>query len=83
MTPKKPKPFRRMMDPTQRGDMKAELMRRWYEQNRETWAARHWINAERKGGVADNFCIGMLNEASRILNLSDDDLWRDANWNRN
>jgi hypothetical protein len=72
-----PKRFRRMMDPTARGDMKASLMRRWYEANRESLVDRYGVNAARKGGVADNFCIGMLLEAIRITDLSDDQLYRE------
>ena len=48
------------MDPTSRGDMCAELMRRWYEDNRENW----WDRLGRREECADNFAIGMMNEAA-------------------
>lgn len=66
------------MDPTQRGDMVAALVRRWYETNRESWWDRHRTNAERKGGVADNFMIGLVNEAYRVQHLSDLKLYEET-----
>lgn len=62
------------MDPTSRGDMQADLLRRWYEANRETWWDRHRPGADRKGGHADEWAIGLMNEAYRIGNLSDANL---------
>lgn len=49
------------MDPTARGDMIAESMRRWYEANRETWWERHRPNADRRGAHADGFMLRFLN----------------------
>ena len=51
-------------EPTDDGDTAAEYLRAWYEANRET-------DRERKGkpwdrGIADNFMLGLMNEASRI-----------------
>ena len=62
------------MDQTARGDMEADLMRYWYERNRETWWDRHRPNADRKGIHADEFILGLMNEARRIVELSDDKL---------
>ena len=59
------------MDPTSAGDMRADLMRRWYERNRETWWDRHRPGADRRGYHADEWMLGMMNEAYRIGNLSD------------
>ncbi len=59
------------MDPTSRGDMKAELLRRYYEANRENWWQRYWRRQE----CADEFMIGMMNEAGRITAMSDKELY--------
>jgi hypothetical protein len=65
------------MDPTSAGDMRAELMRWWYEKNRETWWDRHRLSADRKGIHADEWMLGLMNEASRIDNLSDNELCKE------
>ncbi len=62
------------LEPTSRGDMKAVLLRRWYEQHRESFWERHRPNAERKGSVADNFMLGLINEVRRINSLDDVEL---------
>lgn len=51
--------------------MAADLMRRWYEANRETWWDRHRPSADRKGGHADEWMLGLMNEAYRIGDLTD------------
>lgn len=65
------------IEPTARGDVCAELMRRWYERNRESWWDRVRPGGDRRGGHADNFAMSMLGEASRIGNLTDDELLRE------
>lgn len=65
------------LEPTARGDMRAELMRRWYEKNRESAWDRIRPGAPRKSMVADNFMIGMLDEAKNILGLDDEALTRE------
>jgi hypothetical protein len=67
------------MDPTSRGDMCAELMRRWYEKNRESWWDRHkpgiiGAGPDRSGVHADEFMLRLLGEAYRIGKLSDAEL---------
>ena len=62
------------MDPTSRGDMCADLMRRWYEDNRENW----WDRLSRRKECADNFAIGMMNEAVRISKLSDKQIYKET-----
>lgn len=62
------------MDPTSRGDMKADLMRRWYEANRESWWDRCSLSTNQQllsAGCADDFALGIMNEAGRIASLSD------------
>lgn len=52
-----------MMDPTSRGDLIAEKVRRWYEANRETWWDRHRIFApspDRDGTHADEFMLRFI-----------------------
>lgn len=51
-------------DPTADGDTAAEYMRAWYEAHRETDRARKGKPWEL--GLADNFMLGLMNEASRI-----------------
>lgn len=53
----------------------ADLVRRWYEANRETWWDRHRPSADRKGAHADEWAIGLMNEVSRIGNLTDKQLY--------
>jgi len=67
------------IDPTATGDMRAELLRRWYETNRESWWDRHRLNADRRGGHADEWTIGFMNEVHRIGNLSDIQLYGEVN----
>lgn len=62
------------LEPTSRGDMIAELMRSWYEKNRESWWERHKPSAPRKGEVADGFMYDLTREAVRIVNLDDERL---------
>lgn len=55
-----------MLDPTARGDLIAEHVRRWYEANRESWWDRHrpgiWGSApDRSGAHADNFMLRLVN----------------------
>ena len=57
------------LDPTAAGDMRAALLRQWYERNRESFWDRHGPHATRKGGSADNFMIGLAGEAMRIASL--------------
>jgi hypothetical protein len=68
-----------MMEPTARGDLQAALLRRWYEQNRETFWARHKpgiIGAapDRAGVHADGFMLALIAETARIGRLSDSEL---------
>ena len=51
-----------MMDPTARGDMHADLMRQWYEANRETWLDRHHVfhEPDRSGVHADEFMLRLI-----------------------
>jgi hypothetical protein len=63
------------MDPTSRGDMQVDLLRRWYERNRETWWDRHRPGADRKGAHADDWMCGLWNEAGRIGNMTDKELY--------
>ena len=67
------------MDPTSAGDMRADLMRRWYERNREGWFDRHRPSADRKGFHADEWMLGLMNEARRIDSLSDKELIKECN----
>lgn len=48
------------IDPTSRGDLVAEKVRRWYEVNRESWWARHHPNADRKYRHADEFMLRLV-----------------------
>jgi len=48
------------MDPTSRGDIVAEKVRRWYEANRETWWGRHKPGADRYGLHADEFMLRLI-----------------------
>jgi hypothetical protein len=54
------------MDPTARGDMIADKVRRWYEANRESWWDRHKpgiIGAapDRSGAHSDEFMLRFIN----------------------
>jgi hypothetical protein len=49
-------------DPTAIGDAVADEVRIWYEANRETW----WERRRRRGDVADNFILGLINEVHRV-----------------
>lgn len=51
-----------LMDPTARGDCIADDVRHWYEANRETW----WQRRKRRGDVADEFMLGLINEVRRV-----------------
>lgn len=58
-----------VLDPTARGDMVAERLRRWYEAHRESWWDRHrFIGAapDRAGVHADEFMLGFIIELGRI-----------------
>ena len=62
-------------EPTARGDEVADFMRQWYEANRETWFDRHQLNplgraTDRSGVHADEFMLGLMNEARRILDAA-------------
>lgn len=60
------------MDPTAKGDMKASLLRRYYEANRDGWWQRHFgMCPPNRGDVADELMLGMLQESARINSLSD------------
>jgi hypothetical protein len=54
------------MDPTSRGDIVAEKVRRWYEANRETWWDRHKFfpfamsDPDRTGTHADEFMLRLI-----------------------
>ena len=63
-------------DPTARGDMKAELLRQWYEKNRESWWTRRFGIRARHSEAADEFALGLLQEARRIDLLTDAKLLR-------
>jgi hypothetical protein len=68
-----------VMEPTAHADMCAELMRRWYEKNRECWWERHkpgiiGASPDRSGLHADEFMLRLMGEASRIEGLSDVEL---------
>ena len=57
-------------DPTSRGDEVAEYCRDWYEQNRETWWARHkpyGAAPDRAGVHADNFMLAFVDYVGRVL----------------
>lgn len=54
-------------DPTARGDGVADYVRSWYEANRESWWDRHGWGSWRRGLVADEFMIGLVQEVDRIL----------------
>ena len=66
------------MDPTARGDMEVELLRRWYEANRESWWDRHGPNADRNGVHADEFMLRFVSEVGRVVSLSDADLCKEC-----
>lgn len=51
-------------DPTSRADRKAEAMRNYYEQNRESW----WARRRRRG--ADNLFLGLVEVAERFEKLN-------------
>jgi hypothetical protein len=51
-------------EPTSDGDTAAEYMRAWYEANRET--DRQRTGKPWELGTADNFILGLMNEARRI-----------------
>ena len=55
-------PSDRRLDPTTRGDLHADLMRRWYEANRETWLDRHNVFhvPDRSGVHADEFMLRLI-----------------------
>ena len=53
-------------EPTAAGDAVAEYFRIWYEKNRESWWDRHRPGADVRGGHADEFILGLLNEVYRI-----------------
>lgn len=53
------------MEPTARGDLVAEKVRRWYEANRESWWDRHHVNflgrsPDRDGTHADEFMLRLI-----------------------
>lgn len=50
------------VDPTTIGDCIADEVRLWYEANRETW----WERRKRRGGVADEFMLALINEVHRV-----------------
>lgn len=62
------------MDPTSRGDMESELVRRWYAANRESAWARFW----RREDCADEFILGFMNETRRVGGLSDAALFKEV-----
>lgn len=66
-----------VIDPTATGDMRAALLRRWYEVNRESWWDRYRPNADRRGAHADEWAIRLMNEMGRIDSLSDIKLYRE------
>ncbi len=73
----------RGLDPTSAGDMRAALMRRWYEHNRESWWERHkpgifGAGPDRSGVHADEWMLRMMGEFGRIANLSDAQLCRES-----
>lgn len=53
------------LEPTYRGDLLAEKVRRWYEANRESWFDRHKVNPlgrdpDRYGTHADEFMLRFI-----------------------
>lgn len=50
------------MDQTARGDAIADIVRQWYEANRETW----WQRFTRPQDCADDFMLGLIHEVNRI-----------------
>ena len=68
-------------EPTARGDEIAEYVRRWYEDNRETWFDRHKINllgrdTDRSGVHADEFMlrfVGFVGEVFEAARKQDED----------
>ena len=63
------------IEPTARGDMKADLLRRWYEANRDGWWRRHFgICQPNRGDVADELMLVLMNETRRIDQLTDAEL---------
>lgn len=69
----------RFIDPTARGDMKASLLRRWYEAHRPSWWRRRFgLCPPNRNDVADEFMLGLLQEARRIDGLCDEALAREC-----
>ena len=68
-----------IIDPTARGDMKADLLRRWYEANRDGWWRRHFgMCPPNRGDVADELMLGLMQEMRRIDALSDEALMKEC-----
>lgn len=70
------------LDPTSRGDIIANVIRAWYERNRESWWDRHKpgiydAGPDRDGSHADEFMLRFIGEVQRISALSDMELVRD------
>jgi hypothetical protein len=69
------------IDPTSRGDMVADLMRRWYEANRESWWDRHkpgiiGAGPDRSGRHADEFMLRLISEVLRLSIMSTDNIYK-------
>ncbi|WFT94325.1 hypothetical protein QA633_39635 [Bradyrhizobium barranii] len=67
------------MDATSRGDLEADLVRRWYEKNRESWWDRNkpgiiGADPDRDGSHADEFMLRFIGEVRRVGRLSDQEL---------
>lgn len=63
-----------MLDDTHRGRLLAQLMRRWYEKNRETWWDRNRPHMYRRVEATDDFMVALMREADSLQSLSDDAL---------
>lgn len=67
------------LDPTARGDMKATILRRWYEANRDGWWRRRFgLCPPNRNDVADNLMLGLMQETRRIDALADDAICRES-----
>lgn len=71
------------MGATSRGDLEAELVRRWYEKNRESWWDRNkpgiiGAGPDRAGTHADEFMLRFIGEVRRVGALSDKALYREV-----
>ncbi|UQD96010.1 hypothetical protein [Bradyrhizobium japonicum] len=64
------------MDATSRGDLEADMVRRWYEKNRESWWDRTkpgiiGAGPDRDGAHADEFMLRFIGEVRRVGAVTD------------